>query len=291
MADQGSGRFRIFKKKQKNEQAEMSFLDHLETLRWHILRASFAIIILACIAFSYKEIIFDKLILGPKNPDFWTYRMLCKLTEHFHLSADLCITSLHFNLINTEMSGQFSKHFSVSIIAGLIASIPYVVWEIWRFIKPALKEKEKKYATGFVFFTSALFMVGVLFGYYIITPMSVNFLASYTVSDQVANFISLDSYIGLVTTLTLAAGLIFELPIVIYFLSKIGIITPSFMRTYRRYAVVIILIAAAIVTPTPDIPTQLLVSFPLFLLYEISIFVSAAVHRNKRKAEALESRL
>jgi sec-independent protein translocase protein TatC len=148
---------------------------------------------------------------------------------------------------------------------------------LWRFIKPALTTKERKYATGIVFYTSMLFLIGILFGYYVITPMTVNFLGSYQVSSQVANTITLASFISTVTTMTLISGIVFELPIAVYFLTKIGILTPLFMRTYRRHAVVIILILAAVITPTSDITTLLLVAIPLYVLYELSIFVSAYV--------------
>lgn len=264
------------------EEKEMGFLDHLEELRWHIVRSIIAIVGLAIAAFFYKEFIFDNIIFAPKNPDFWTYRMLCQLSNKFKL--DMCITQIPFELINNELSGQFTMHMWVAFIVGLVVAFPYVVWELWRFIRPALHAKERRYAEGVVFFVSVLFSVGVLFGYYIITPMSVNFLGTYQVSGQIRNLISLDSYISTLTILSLATGLVFELPMVIYFLSKIGLITPGFMRKYRKHAYVIILIIAAIITPTPDMTGQILVSIPLFLLFEISIYVSAGVLKNKIKA-------
>ncbi len=275
----------VFKPKARTVETEMSFFDHIEALRWVILRSVAVIAILGIVAFSYKDFLFDTLILGPQNPSFWTYQQLCALAARFNLSADLCVKEIGFKLMNTEMAGQFTKHISISLIAGLIAAFPYVFWEIWRFIKPALTEGEIKTTRGVVFFTSMLFFMGVLFGYYIIAPMSIVFLGSYTISTQILNQISLDSYISLVTTLTLAAGAIFELPMVIYFLSKVGIMTPAFMRTYRKHAVLIILLLAAFITPSPDIPTQLLVSLPLFILYEISIFISANVERKRKQAE------
>jgi sec-independent protein translocase protein TatC len=261
------------------EGGEMPFLGHLEVLRWHLIRAVSAVVVLAVTAFFFKEFLFDSLILGPKKPDFWTYRMLCQLSERF--SLDLCITSSPFSLVNNQLSGQFTLHMWVSFIAGLIASFPYVFWELWSFIKPALHQKERDYARGVVIYASLLFLSGVLFGYYIITPMSVNFLGAYQVSAEVQNLISLDSYISTVTILTLASGTVFELPVLIYFFSKIGLITPGFMRRYRKHAFIIILIVAAIITPTPDISGQVLVTLPLLFLYEISIFVSAAVLRRK----------
>jgi sec-independent protein translocase protein TatC len=271
------------KRKQKTTEEELSFFGHLEALRWHLFRSAIAIAVFSLIAFCYKEIIFDGIILAPKNPNFWTYRAFCWLSHKYNL--DMCITSIPFTLVNNELSGQFTLHMWVAFIAGLVISFPYIFWELWCFIKPALQVKERKYTRGIVFFSTILFLMGVMFGYYILSPMSINFLGSYQVSAQIQNLISLDSYISTVTILTLATGVVFEMPIIIYFFSKIGLMTPSFMRKYRKHAFIIILIVAAIITPTPDITGQILVSIPLLLLYEISVFVSAAVLRNKLKAE------
>jgi sec-independent protein translocase protein TatC len=263
-------------KTEKEPKAEMSFLQHLEELRWHLVRSSAAIFIFALIAFINKEFLFDKLILAPKNADFPTYRFLCMLGQKLNLDESICIKELSFTLINIDMSGQFSTHMSVSLYAGIVLAFPYVIWELWRFIKPGLHNHERKYANGIVFFTSLLFFLGVLFGYYVVTPMSVNFLGTYQVSSLVANQISLGSFISTVTTLTLMTGVVFELPILVYFLTKIGILTPEFMRNYRRHAIVVLLIISAIITP-PDVTSQILVCIPLLALYEISIFVSAYV--------------
>lgn len=267
------------------EEGEMSFLEHLEVLRWHLVRAVASIFIFGIIAFVSKSFIFDTVLLGPKSGDFWTYRMLCNLSERFGLSDLLCITEIPFDLINISMAGQFTTHIIVSIIAGFIVSFPYVVFELWRFIKPGLYEGERKYATGMVFYTSVLFILGVLFGYYIIAPLSVNFLGSYRVSELVVNQIDLNSYFSTIATLVLASGLVFELPVLIYFLTKIGVVTPDSLRQYRKHAVVGVLILAAVITP-PDVSSQVLVFFPLMFLYEISILVSALVLRNEEKANA-----
>jgi sec-independent protein translocase protein TatC len=264
-----------------HHQAEMSFLGHLEALRWHLVRATSAVIILALTLFFFKEFLFDGILLAPKSPDFYTYKLLCRISESLNLGDELCITDIPFILISTDLSAQFTTHMWASFVGGLVCAFPYVVWEIWRFVKPALHEREKRYARGIVFYTSFLFICGILFGYYVITPMTVNFLGTYQVSVDVKNTISLSSFISTVTTMTLISGIIFELPVVVYFLTKIGILTPVFMRTYRRHAVVVILILAAIITPTSDVTTLLLVAFPLYILYEISIFVSAYVLRKK----------
>jgi len=197
----------------------------------------------------------------------------------------LCIKKIPFELINTELSGQFTMHMWISFIAGIIIAFPYILWEFWSFIKPALKERERKNAKGFIFFSTILFLMGVLFSYYMIVPMTINFLGGYEVSaGDVKNLIAMDSYIDTLTTLTLASGIIFELPIVVYFLSQFGIMSPAFMRKYRKHAIVIILIVAAVITPSSDITTQLVVAFPLYVLYELSIFVSKYVVNRKAKS-------
>jgi sec-independent protein translocase protein TatC len=267
------------------EAGEMSFLEHLEVLRWHLVRAVSAIFIFAVVAFIAKDFIFDTVLLGPKKGDFWTYRMLCQLSEKFGLSDLLCIREIPFDLINISMSGQFTTHIVVSIIAGFVVAFPYIVWEIWRFIKPGLYSKERQYATGMVFYTSALFIAGILFGYYIIAPLSINFLGSYQVSELVRNQIDLNSYFSTLATLTLASGVVFELPILMYFLTKVGVVTPDSLRQYRRHAVVGTLIVAAIITP-PDVSSQILVFFPLMALYEVSIWVSALVLRNGKSSNS-----
>lgn len=267
-----------------SEGKEMSFLQHLEELRWHLVRSVSAISIIAVVAFLNKDFLFDGVLLAPKSPSFLTYRLLCYVSHHLKMGDNLCVQSIPFSLISTDLSAQFTTHMWVAFIAGLIVASPYVLWEAWRFIRPALYEKERNYARGIVFYTSLLFLTGVLFGYYVITPMSVNFLGTYQVSTEVKNTITLDSFISTVTTLTLLTGLVFELPIVVYFLSKIGLMSPKFMRTYRRHAVVVILIIAAVITPTSDATTMVFVAFPLYILYELSIIVSARVVRNKREA-------
>jgi sec-independent protein translocase protein TatC len=266
-------------------ESEMSFFDHLEVLRWHLIRSAGAIVLFTVLAFIYYDFIFDTIILGPKKAGFWTYRMMCSLTETFNLGPDFCIKDIPFAIINTEMAGQFTLQLNSSLLIGLILGFPYLLFEVWRFVKPGLTEKESSSASGFVFYATLLFIGGLLFGYYIITPLSINFLANYNVSDIIQNTITIDSYLSTVATLSIGAGITFELPIVIFVLSKMGIMTPAFMRSSRRYATVLILIIAAVVTPTPDILTMLTVSFPLFLLYELSIVVSAKVEANRKKKE------
>ncbi len=268
-------------KKRKNPD-EMSFLEHLEELRWHLIRAVFAVFALGIVAFVYHNFIFDNIILAPKDPSFFTNRMLCRLGDLVNM-AKLCINSKPLEIININMAGQFTTHIVVSLLAGLIVGFPYVFWEFWRFMQPALYDKERKYARGAVIYSSLLFLLGVLFGYYIIAPLSVNFLGSYSVSAEVINRINLRSYISTVTTVTLAGGITFELPVVIYFLTKVGLITPDFLRRYRKHAIVVILALAAIITP-PDVFSQILVFIPLVILYEVSIWISARI-KKKQDAE------
>jgi sec-independent protein translocase protein TatC len=263
------------------EEKEMSFLDHLEELRWHIIRSVVSIFVFAIIAFLSKEIIWHHIILGPSRTDFFTYRMLCNLSESLNTPL-LCIDELPFIIQSRQMSGQFTMHISSSFIIGLICAFPYAFWEMWRFISPALYSKEKNLTRGAVFFVSILFLAGILFGYYIVSPLSINFLANYQVDPSILNEFDIISYVSTISMLVLACGLMFQLPIVIYFLSEAGIVTPELMRAYRRHAVVVILIVSAVITP-PEVISQILIAFPLFILYEVSIFISRIVLRRKKK--------
>jgi sec-independent protein translocase protein TatC len=277
---------------EKRVRDEMSFLDHLEELRWHIIRSIVAIMVFAILAFVFKEIIFDEIILAPKNKDFFSNRILCDFGElvkrnlPFIKNNRLCINSKQLDLISIKMAGQFSSHIIISLIAGVVVAFPYIFWEFWRFIVPALYLNEKTVARGAVGISSFLFLLGVLFGYFVIVPLSVHFLGSYVVSDQVTNRIYLRSYISTLTSIVLAAGIIFELPVLVYFLSKVGLVTPDFLKKYRRHAIVLILILSAIITP-PDIFSQVLVCMPLFVLYEIGIAISKRVIK-KQQEEMLE---
>jgi len=261
------------------KKAEMPFFAHIEALRWHIVRSALVIVFLGCLLFFYNDIVFGKIIFGPRHPDFITYRVICKLGWMVFGNNSACIQVAQQGLINTELAGQFTMHLWVSLIGGLIIGMPYVLWEIWRFIRPALKNNEAKPAKGFVLVSTFLFLIGVSFSYFLIFPLTWNFLAPYVVSNDVQNLISFDSYVSNLTTLTLAFGLVFEMPVVVYFLSRLGLMTPAFMRKYRRHAIVVILILSAFITPTSDIPTQLAVFAPLYVLYEASIFVSAYVKK------------
>lgn len=269
------------KKPQKETEKEMSFWEHLEELRWHLFRAVLVLFLLAIAAFIFREFIFDEVILAPKNSDFFTYKILCRLGELISVDS-LCLGDIDLQIINITMAGQFTTHLYISFITALVVAFPYVIWEIWSFVRPALLPKEKKYSRGAVFFSTLLFILGMLFSYYLIVPLTVNFFSTYQVSESVVNNITLSSYIGTVVSVTLATGLVFELPIFVFFLTKVGILTPSFMKRNRKYVLIILLTIAAIITP-PDIASQILVTIPLMLLYEFSIYISSRVIKNKPK--------
>ena len=259
----------------------MSFLEHLEELRWHIIRSLVSIVVFALLAFIFKKIVFDRIILAPNSPDFITNRLMCKLGHLLNADA-LCINSESIELISIKMSGQFSMHVMVSLVAGLVVAFPYVFYQFWRFVVPALYSNEKKYASGAIFYSSALFILGILFGYFIIIPLTIHFFGSYSVSDQITNQINLISFVSNITTTVVATGIIFELPILVYFLTKIGIVTPQFLKKYRKHSFIVILTLAAIITP-PDIFSQLIVTLPLVLLYEVSIIISKRIVRRKEQ--------
>lgn len=263
------------------EEKKLSFWEHIEALRWHIIRSFIAILLFAITAFIFKGIIFDKILFAPKEPDFLLNYYLCLFGQKIDVTT-LCINQESLKLINTKMSGQFSMHILVSIITGIIIAFPYILWEIWRFIKPALEKKARKYSTKLIFFSSLLFFIGVLFAYYIITPLTINFLGYYNVSEEVENLISLNSYVSTLTSLVLINGIVFELPILVYFFTKIGLLSPKIMKKYRKISLVIILILSAVITP-PDVFSQLLVCFPLLLLYELSIKISKRVISRSEK--------
>lgn len=269
------------------QEDEMSFLDHLEILRWHLIRSVSVILIAAIAAFVFKGFIFDVVIFGPKQADFATYRFFCWLSQEMSAIAPtlvksdaMCIGQDLPNLVNLTMSGQFSAHIMVSLVAGLVMAFPFILWEVWRFIKPGLKSREQKMARGFVLSASFLFFCGVLFGYYVICPLSVNFFLNYQVSGEVLNSPTLSTYISLVTSVVLACGAVFELPIAVYFLTKAGIVTPKMLKAFRKHSFVAALVLAAVITP-PDVFSQLLVTIPIVLLYELSIVISRFVSKHE----------
>jgi len=266
------------KDKGKNLESEMSFFGHLEALRWHLMRSALAVVLFSVIAFWKFTIIYNEVIMGPYHPSFWTFRMMCKLGSSF------CVTKINGQIVNNEMAGQFMLQLNSSIIIGVICAVPYLLFELWRFIKPALLEKERKAANGFVFYASGLFITGILFGYYILVPESVAFLAGYTISPDIQNLFTMSSYLSLVSTITLITGVVFELPIFIYILASIGLLTATFMRKTRRYAIIIIMVVGAVISPSPDILTTTIATVPLFILYEVGIMVAAVVEKKRAQS-------
>lgn len=259
------------------ESTEMGFLDHLEELRWHVIRAGISVLVFTIIALIFQKEIFEYIIFAPKKPDFATYRLLCLISEA------TCMSPPELPLITRELGEQFFMGITVSIYLGIIISFPYIFYEFWKFIKPGLYEKEQKIASGLVGITSFLFILGVSFGYYIIAPFAITYLGSYTVGTEATNSPTLSSYVNYLTMFTLPTGIAFELPIVVYFLAKAGIVGPDVMRKFRKEAFLVIFIISAIITP-PDALTQILVGIPVFLLYEISITIAARVMKNKESS-------
>lgn len=271
-----------FEELENAREKEMSFVEHLEELRWHLFRSTAAIFFVAVILFIAKRAVFDYFIFGPINPDFPTYKFLCNLSDKIGIGAAFCIDTFPFKIINIEVAGQFLVHLKVSFLLGLIVAFPYVFWEFWRFLSPALYENEARGTKGVVFSSSFLFITGVSFGYFILTPFSINFFSNYGVSEMVVNQWKLTNYVSTVTMIVLASGIMFELPMIVYFLSKIGLLTPEFMRNHRKHAAVVILIISALITPA-DVGTQVLVAIPVFFLYEISIGISRRVNKKLEK--------
>lgn len=271
------------KRKKKDPNKEMSFLDHLEDLRWHLIRASLSVVIVGVAAFLAKDFIFDTIIFGPKQADFITYRLLCDIAQFVGLQDSFCFDELPFRIQSRTMGGQFSAHVWTSITAGFVVAFPYIIYEFWKFISPGMMSNERSTARGFIFVSSLLFFMGVTFGYYVVAPLSINFLGTYQVSGEVFNDFDLSSYIGLVRTSVIASGLIFELPIIIYFLTKIGLVSPEILRKYRKMSLIVVLVLSAVITP-PDIVSQIIVAIPILVLYEISIYISKIVVRNQKRA-------
>ncbi|MDC1226831.1 twin-arginine translocase subunit TatC [Algibacter sp.] len=268
----------------KKEINEMSFLDHLEDLRWHLIRIITAVVIVGTFAFIFSRFVFDEIIFAPLDMSFPTYNMLCRTANFIGLNTTFCAEEMPMILQNRTMAGQFSADIWTAILGGFIISFPYVIYQLWKFISPGLHGNERKHSRGFIIISSLLFFIGVLFGYYIVTPLSLNFLANYSISTKVDNQIDISSYIALVRSSALASGLIFELPIIIYFLTKIGLVTPEILRKYRKYALVVVLILSAIITP-PDIASQVIVAIPILILYQVSIYISKVVIKNQKRKE------
>jgi sec-independent protein translocase protein TatC len=271
-----------------SEEKEMTFLDHLEELRWHVIRALLAVIIITIAAFIAAPWIFENIIFAPTRTNFIFYGWMCELGKLVGSEKTLCVEAIPFKIQSRFMTGQFTMHITASLVMGLVIAFPYMFWEIWRFIKPGLVSNERKFSRWAVFFVSMLFFTGVAFGYFVMSPLAVYFLSTYSISDLIVNEFDITSYVSTIVTLVFGSGLLFQLPMVVYFLTKIGLLTPAFMKQYRKYALIGILVIAAIITP-PDPFSQTMIAVPLFFLYEFSILISAMVlrkqHREERKQQ------
>ncbi len=273
------------KDKDGNPEGEMGFFDHVEALRWHLIRSAIAILVCASVVGIFYEFVFNNIILGIQSKNFPTYRLLCWVSQKLHLSKDICIDhDMIIPLQNTAMFGQVTLLFQYSIIIGLVMAFPYVIWELWRFVAPALQEKEAKKTGQIILACSGFFFVGVLFCYFIIIPFSINFAVGFSISPTIKNNFTIENYIDFFSVMLLAIGAVFELPMVVYFLSKIGILKAAVMRKSRRYAILVIVIVAGVITPSPDVFTQCLVAVPIYILFEFSIFIAARNERNSQRA-------
>jgi len=275
------------KTEKSSDDGEMTFFEHIDALRPHLLRGALALVVTMVAAFLAKKYIIDMVLMGPKSPDFPTNRLLCRLSRIISGDDSLCINKLQFNMINTALGGQFNLHMQVSLATGLAVAIPYLLWELWRFVMPALTPNERAKSRMFVFYVSLCFFTGLLFGYFMIVPLSINFLYGYTASVDIVNMIDVKSYLSTVLQVSIMCAIIFQLPLLIYFLSRIGLVSVAFLKKYRRHAILILTVLCAIITP-PDLFSLMLVVVPLYGLYELSIFLSARVGRKKEKLEKTE---
>ena len=279
------GLLNFFDKRNDSLQGEMTFIDHLEELRWHIIRSVIAVIIASILVFIKTDYVVDQILFGPTRPDFVSTLWLCKLGQTLHLGDVLCFPPVQAKFLETTMTGQFIASFTLAFIGGFIIAFPYIFWEFWRFVKPALSEKEIKKTRGVIFWVSLLFFAGVLFGYYILTPFMVNFYFNYKLSAQITIMPSFSDYLENLIYTTAGIGILFQMPLLVMVLAKIGIVTASFLRQYRKHAFVIILIAAAIITPSTDPFSLTIVTIPLYLLFEASIILAARVNKQQAQAE------
>lgn len=280
----------LFNRNRGSDKAEMTFIDHLEELRSHIIRSVLAILVMAIIIFVYHDWVFDNVVSGPINPEFVSYRMLCDFSHWAHMGETLCMPPVKVNLQSNTFGGQFLGSISMSLIGGIILAFPFIFFEFWRFVKPALKEKEIKNTRFVIFWVSFFFFTGAAFGYFLLGPFTFNFLAGFQLGSG-ATIVTLPTfadYIDNLTNIILGCGLAFELPVLAFILTKVGLITPGFLKSTRKYAIVVILILAAFITPSPDWMSQMIVFTPLWLLYELSIIVSSRVSKQMKKDEDAE---
>lgn len=271
-----------------DERAEMSFIDHLEELRGHLLRCVVAIVIGAIVIAVYQDFFIKKVLLGPTHGDFPTYGFICSIGKSLNLEKALCMTGINIQMQSTGVTTQFSTLISVMLIGGIIIAFPYIFWEFWKFIKPALTKKELQNTRGVIFWVSLLFFTGVFFGYFVVAPYTLNFFGNFQLDENIENRWTIASYFDTLIPLILGAGLAFQLPLLMVFLAKIGIVSATYLRKVRKYSIVIIMIVAAVITPGPDVISQMTVAIPLLLLYEISILLTRKIERQRKEDEIKE---
>lgn len=274
------------KGEKKSSELEMTFFEHLDALRPHLVRGVLVMLVLVIVAFACKGFIIDTVLMGPKSPDFPMNKLLAKISETTGVET-LATEGSDFSMINTTMFGQFQLHITISVVTALVLSIPYLLWEIWQFVKPALTRRERKGTRMFVFYVSLCFFIGLSFGYFLIAPLTVNFLTNYVASADIVNMIDVGSYLSTVINASLISALMFQLPLLVYFLTRIGILSPAFLRKYRRHAIMILALFAALITP-PDLMSLVLVLVPVYALYEFSVNLSARTRRKMDEREAAE---
>jgi sec-independent protein translocase protein TatC len=280
----------LFNRNRGSGKTEMTFIDHLEELRTHIIRSVLAILVGAIVIFIYRNWVFDHVLMGPIDPDFVSYRALCQFSHWAHMGDALCMPAVKVSLITNTFGGQFLGAISMALVFGIIIAFPFIFWEFWRFVKPALKEKEAKNTRFVIFWVSFFFFTGAAFGYFLLGPFTFNFLAGFKLGTQqaITTLPTFADYVDNLTNLILGCGIAFELPVLAFILTKIGLVTASFLKKTRKYAIVVILLVSAFITPSPDWMSQLIVFTPLWLLYELSIIVSARVQKQQIKEEEEE---
>lgn len=282
-----TGLLRKLRSRPEEDQPEMSFMSHLEALRWHLMRSVLVWLAAAITIFVFIDWIYDNIILAPSSENFVTYGALCSFGHWLGIGDGLCMPPIQIRFLVTQVNGTFTSALSIAVMGAFIVAFPYIIFELWNFIKPALNKKEKQYARGSVVWISLCFFIGAAFGYYLLAPFTFNFLASFTLGKTGAILYnpSITDYIDSLTNLILGCGIAFELPMLAYVLAKIGLVNARLLKKYSKYAFIVILIAAAVITPSPDITSQVIVAAPLLLLYWISVLLVAKVDRKRAKKE------
>jgi sec-independent protein translocase protein TatC len=273
------------KRKKENATGEMSFIDHLEELRWHLIRSVIAVVVGCIIVLVFARDVVDGILLAPTRPDFVSAKWLCSFGHSIGIGDTLCFPGIKAEFLENKMTGQFISYFTLGFMGGFVIAFPYIFWEFWKFVRPALSDKERRKTKGVIFWVSLLFFTGVAFGYFILTPFMVNFYFNFKMSDQIVIMPSFSDYLENLIYTTVGIGILFQMPLLVMVLAKIDILKASFLRKYRRHAFIIILIAAAIITPSTDPFSLTIVTIPLYLLYEASIMVAARINKRQEKAE------